>query len=297
MQTSWRKRMSRAIRGQLRSTVLSNHGIGIVTSSRNGLLVVDPRDFGVSRSLLRSGSYDWPEVCWLSQLVTADSRLVFVGAHLGALLIPIALRSGARNIVAFEPSPQNHRLLRMNLVLNDLSAVVVQHAAAGDREGHVGFTQNDSNSGNSRVSSSEGITVPVTTLDSALPVDSMGIDLVVMDVEGFEAHAIRGGTRTLERTRYFYVEYAPDQLAEQGSTPAEFIDLVAAKFSSMYLRADTPRFFPAKTYVDYLRELPLRRGLLMNLLFSNNPTPYFGPHPNCDTIHTTCQIGVPSNFD
>jgi FkbM family methyltransferase len=276
MQTSWRKRMSRAIRGHLRSSVLSNHGVGVVTSSQNGLLVVDPRDFGVSRALLRAGSYDWPEVCWLSQLVTADSRLVFVGAHLGALLIPIALRSGARNIVAFEPSPQNHRLLRMNLTLNDLSAVVIHHAAAGDREGHIGFTQNDSNSGNSRVSSSERMTVAVTTLDSALPADSAQIDLVVMDVEGFEAHAIRGGTRTLERTRYFYVEYAPDQLAEQGSTPEEFIELVAAKFGSMYSRADSPRFFPDKTYVDYLRELPLRRGLLMNLLFSNNPTPYFG---------------------
>jgi FkbM family methyltransferase len=276
MQISWRKRMSRAIRGHFRSSVLSNHGVGIVTSSQNGLLVVDPRDFGVSRSLLRGGSYDWPEVCWLSQLVTADSRLVFVGAHLGALLIPIALRSGARNIVAFEPSPRNHRLLRMNLTLNDLSAVVVHHAAAGDREGPIGFTQNDSNSGNSRVSSSEGITVPVTTLDSTLPADSTGIDLMVMDVEGFEAHAIRGGTRTLEHTRHFYVEYAPDQLAEQGSASSEFIELVATKFSSMYLQADTPRFFPDKTYVDYLRDLPVRRGLLLNLLFSNNPTPHFG---------------------
>jgi FkbM family methyltransferase len=243
MQISWRKRISRAIRGHFRSTVLSNHGIGIVTSSRNGLLVVDPRDFSISRSLLQAGAYDWPEVCWLAQRVAAHSRLVFVGAHLGALLIPIAVRSGARNIVAFEPSPQNHRLLKINLSLNDLSTVVVHHAAVGDREGQIGFTQNAINSGNSRVSSNGEVTVPVTTLDSALPVDSTGIDLLVMDVEGFETHAIRGGAQTLERTRYFYVEYAPDQLAEQGSSPAEFIELVAAKFSSMYLRADTPGSF------------------------------------------------------
>jgi FkbM family methyltransferase len=276
MQISWRKRMSRAIRGRFRSSVLSNHGIGIVASSKNGLLVVDPRDFSVSRSLLSGGSYDWPEVCWLSRLVNADSRLVFVGAHLGALLIPIALRSGARNIVAFEPSPQNHRLLRMNLSLNDLSTVVVHHAAVGDRQGQVGFTQNPINSGNSRVSSSGEVTVPVTTLDAALPADSMGIDLMVMDVEGFEAHAIRGGAKALGQTRYFYVEYAPEQLVEQGTTPAEFIELVAAKFSSMYLKTDTPRFFPDKTYVDYLRNLPLQRGVLLNLLFSNDLTPGTG---------------------
>lgn len=267
--------MSRAIRGHFRSAVLSNHGIGIVTSSRNGLLVVDPKDFSISRSLLQGGSYDWPEVCWLAQRVAAHSRLVFVGAHLGALLIPIAMRSGARNIVAFEPSPQNHRLLKMNLSLNELSTVVVHHAAIGDREGQIGFTQNTVNSGNSRVSSDGEVTVPVTTLDSALPVDPTGIDLLVMDVEGFETHAIRGGAQTLERTRYFYVEYAPDQLVEQGSSPAEFIELVATKFSSMYLRADTPRFFPDKMYVNYLKNLPSRRGLLLNLLFSNDPTPHF----------------------
>src|SRR2546430_565382 len=91
MLVPWRKRMSRAIRGRFRSLILSKHGIGILTSTKNGLLVVDPRDFNVSRSLLRSGSYDWPDVCLLARLVDQQSRLVFVGAHIGGLLIPIAL--------------------------------------------------------------------------------------------------------------------------------------------------------------------------------------------------------------
>jgi FkbM family methyltransferase len=272
MQVSWRKRMSRAIRGRFRSTVLSKHGFGVIASTRNGTLAVDPRDFGVSRTLLRGGTYDWPEVCWLSALVRADSRLVFVGAHLGALLIPIAQRSGARKIIAFEPSPTNHRLLKINLALNGLETVVVHNAAVGDREGEVGFTQNSSNSGNSRVSTRGEVRVPVTTLDSALSADTTEIDLLVMDVEGFEVYAIRGSAQVLSRTRYFYVEYAPEQLVEQGSSTAEFIDLVARNFSSMYLQADTLRFFPARTYVEYLRNLPDRRGLLLNLLFCNDAT-------------------------
>jgi FkbM family methyltransferase len=273
MQVSLRKRLSRAIRGRLRSTVLSNHGIGIIASTRNGLLVVDPRDFSVSRSLLRGGSYDWPEVCWLARLVTPDSRLVFAGAHLGATLIPIALQSGARKIVAFEPSPRNHRLLKINLALNDLTAVVVHNAAVGDRQGEIGFTQNPINSGNSRVSASGEARVAVTTLDSALQADPLPIDLMVMDVEGFEVHAIRGAVGVLSRTRYFFVEYAPEQLLEQGSSPAQFIDAVAANFSSMYLQGDTLKFFPARTYSDYLKNLPQRRGLLLNLLFCNDTAP------------------------
>jgi FkbM family methyltransferase len=269
----WRKRISRTIRGQLRSLTLSNHGIGVLAQTRNGLLVVDPSDFGVSKSLLSNGSYDWQAICWLSPVLNQQSHIVFVGAHLGALLIPITLQSGARHIAAFEPSPRNHRLLKMNLALNDLSDVTVYNLAAGDSKGIIQFTENRINSGNSRVSQNGEVTVAVTTLDAALPIEWGAIDLLVMDTEGFEVHAIRGAAQTLARTRYFYVEYSPEQLLEQGSSPKEFIELVARRFDSMYLSSPEVRFFPSKTYVKYLQEIPWRQGLLLNLLFSDDTRP------------------------
>lgn len=270
MHVPWRKRISRVLRGRLRSLTLSNHGIGVVAQTRNGLLVVDPRDFGVSKSLLSDGSYDESGIRWLSPLLDQQSRIVFVGAHLGALLVPLALQSGSRHIVAFEPSPGNHRLLKMNLALNDLTGVTVHNLAVGDSKGDIQFTENRINSGNSRVSQNGEISVAVTTLDAALPAEWPAIDLLVMDTEGFEVHAIRGAAQSLARTRYFYVEYAPEQLSEQGSTPKEFIELIASRFDSMYLPGPEVRFFSSKTYVKYLQEIPWRRGLLLNLLFSND---------------------------
>lgn len=273
MKISWRKKISRTIRGNLWSLKLSNHGVGVVAQTKNGLLVVDPRDFGVSRSLLSKGTYDWTAISWLAPLLERQSRMVFVGAHLGALLVPLALQSGSRNIVAFEPNPATHRLLGMNLALNGLADVTVHRLAVGDRKGSIGFTHNRLNSGNSRVSQTGEVVVDVTTLDSALYPDASTVDLLVMDTEGFEVHAIRGGTQTLARTRYFYVEYAPEQLVEQGSTPEEFIESVAGQFESMYLPGEPARFFPSRSYVKYLRELPQRRGLLLNLLFANDGAP------------------------
>jgi FkbM family methyltransferase len=271
MHVPWRKRVSRLIRGRLRSLTLSNHGIGVVAQTKNGLLVVDPRDFGVSGSLLSRGAYDWTAISWLLPLLGPDSRIVFVGAHLGALLIPIALHSGSRRIVAFEPAPHNHRLLKMNLALNGLASTTVHQQAVGDTAGTVRFTENPINTGNSRVSAHGEVSVPLTTLDDALPPDWSATDLLVLDTEGFEAHAIRGASRTLAQTRYFYVEYAPEQLLEQGSSPAQFLELIASHFGSMYLQDGG--FFPARTYVKHLSELPLRRGLLLNLLFANDAEP------------------------
>jgi FkbM family methyltransferase len=270
----WRIRVSRQVRGYLRSLTLSKSGIGVVADTRNGVLIVDPRDFGVSSSLLRWGAYDWTSISWLLPLLNQESRIVFAGAHLGALLVPIALHSGSRNIVAFEPAPRNHRLLQLNLALNGLTAVVVQQRAVGDSEGSIRFTQNIINTGNSRISQTGEVVVPVTTLDAALqPASWPHTDLLVMDTEGFEVHAMRGAQRLLEQTRYFYVEYAPEQLAEQGSSTQEFLELAANSFASMYLQGSEAQFFPSRTYVQYLKQVPPRRGLLLNLLFSNDARP------------------------
>jgi FkbM family methyltransferase len=272
VQISWRKRISRLIRGKLRARVLSRYGEGILANSRNGLLVVDPRDFNVARSLLRNGFYDWAEVEWLSAILTPESRIVFVGAHIGALLVPIARRSGSRHIVAIEPSPRNHRLLSMNIALNGLQSITLHHVAIGESEGTVRFTENPINSGNSRVSDSGEVEVPASRLDVVLA-DLSAVDLLIMDIEGFEVRAMRGGIGALAKTRYLYVEYAPEQIQEQGSEPVDFIELLAERYSSMYLPGQEVRFFPDRTYVAYLKGLPDRRGLLLNLLFSNEKEP------------------------
>jgi FkbM family methyltransferase len=272
MHVPWRKQISRAIRGKLRARVLSRHGEGILANTRNGLLIVDPRDFGVSRSLLTRGTYDWTAIEWLCRILADNSRIVFVGAHIGALVVPIALKSGSRDIVAFEPSPTNHRLLSLNLALNGLQGIEMHRVAAGDAAGTVRFAHNPINSGNSRIAAAGDIEVQVRRLDDVLE-SSPGIDMLVMDTEGFEVRAMRGAGATLRKTGYFYVEYAPDQLVEQGSRAEDFIDAAAELFSSMYLPGEPVRFFPDKSFVAYLRELPPRRALLLNLLFANDASP------------------------
>ena len=58
----WHIRLSRRLRGRLRAALLGRHALGIVARTRNGLLLLDPRDYTVSKRLLREGEYDWPVV-------------------------------------------------------------------------------------------------------------------------------------------------------------------------------------------------------------------------------------------
>ena len=235
MQVPWRKRFSRLLRARWRTRVLSRHGIALVAETRNGTLAVDARDFNVSRHLLERGEYDWAQLTLLKSLLAPGARLVVVGAHIGSVLIPLARECGAHATLAFEPSPRNRRLLAMNLALNGLGELRVEASAVGDAAGVARFTENPINSGNSRVSAGGEIEVPVVTLDATVPSSWPQVDLLVVDAEGFEVQVLRGAGATLPRTRALYIEYAPEQLEEQGCSVAQFAALLAPEFGCVYV--------------------------------------------------------------
>jgi len=265
------KRLSRQLRGRWRHQILAEHGVAVVADTKNGLLAVQPGDFNVSRALLRHGEYDWPQIELLAGLVGESSRLIFAGSHIGALLVPIVRAARTRAVLAYEPSPRNCRLLKMNLALNDIDGVVVSNSALGQHPGTIRFTENQINSGNSRVSVAGGeIEVPVDTLDRTVPADWDSIDLIVMDIEGSEVKAMRGGGAVLAKTRRLYVEFAPEQLEEQGSSSEEFVALAGKFFKSAYVIDGSMKFMLAGDFSTELLPHSARRGFLLNLLFTQD---------------------------
>lgn len=250
---------------------MGEHGIAILAETKNGRLAVPAGDFNVSRSLLQDGEYDWPQITWLKPLLDPNSRLVFAGAHIGALLIPLVTGAGTRSVVAYEPSPRNFKLLAANLELNGTQGVRTINAALGERVGDIRFTENAINTGNSRVARAGGeITVKLTTLDATLPDDWDGVDLIVMDTEGSEVAAMLGAPATLAKTRNFYVEFAPEQLREQGSGAAEFAETVDKYFRSAYVFGAPILFLGPGKFAEYLKGRQHSRSLLLNILFTQD---------------------------
>jgi FkbM family methyltransferase len=265
------KRLSRQVRGRWRARSLGEHGIAIVAETKNGRLCVQAGDFNVSRSLLQNGEYDWPQITWLKQVLDAQSRAVFAGAHIGAVLIPLARMVEMRSILAFEPSPRNFKLLNMNLALNRVEGVIAVNAALGDHSGNIQFTENSINTGNSRIAPSNGeINVKLETLDRTIPRDWNSIDLIVMDTEGSEVAAMRGARTTLSKTKNLYIEFSPEQLHEQGSSAVEFAEIAAQHFKSAYVFGAPILFFGPEKFAGYLKSLQDHRGLLLNILFTQD---------------------------
>jgi FkbM family methyltransferase len=259
------------LRGRWLTRSLGEHAIAIVADTKNGRFCVPAGDFNVSRSLLECGEYDWPQINWLKQLLDAKSRVVFAGAHIGAVLIPLARISGTRSIVAYEPSPRNFRLLTMNLGLNGIEGVIAINAALGDRAGRIQFTENNINTGNSRVAPTDGeITVSLETLDKTIPADWAAIDLIVMDTEGSEVAVMRGAQMSLAKTKNLYVEFSPEQLREQGSSASEFVETVEKYFKSAYVFGASILFLGPEKFAEHLNGLQNCRSLLLNVLFTQD---------------------------
>jgi FkbM family methyltransferase len=203
----------------------------------------------VGRRLSFHGRYDPELLSFLLERCEAASEVLFVGAHVGALAIPAAKR--ARRVVAVEANPATFELLRMNVALNGLQNVEIHNFAAGDRNGEVGFLTSRLNSGASGVEMGgwgeayiydkpEKIVVRMKTLDQAFP--GARFDLIVMDIEGSEALALRGMNALVGRSRGLLVEVFEQHLRRIARvTNEEFLSLLEPHFDEALVLPEKPR--------------------------------------------------------
>ena len=267
----WFKKASRTMRRHFRMRTLDKHGMAILCRSSNGLLAVEAGDFAVGRTLLRKGSYDWDEILWLRSVTRNQrERLLIVGGHIGALATPLA--ESFNNVWVFEADPGNFELLSINLKLNGRINVQAFNQAVGSKEQQIGIARNKLNTGNSSVTdvNHSQTTVQMVRLDAVLP--DQCIDLLVMDIEGYEPQAISGLGVLFDKVQKLYMEFAPNQLRAQGNDPAVFLQRLFAVFPHRYLfNKGIVTELHNEVLPAWLAQAIAKKDFLENVLFSRTP--------------------------
>ena len=225
---------------RFRRWVMGSHSTAVLVESWNGDLLVPITDFFVGRRLTRHGSFDREMIEELSRLLGPDSDVLVVGAHVGALLVPLARRG--RSAIGVEANPETFRLLERNVLLNGLKNVELLNLAASDREGTVELLANTTNTGGSKVKPAghkrlefyyddpETVEVKSERLDDLL--GERSFDLVVLDVEGSEYRALRGMPEILAKVGHLVVEVAPNHIDNvAGVTREEFVSAIPERFT------------------------------------------------------------------
>ena len=199
-------------------------------------------------------------VALLDTLFSSGSVVLDVGANIGCTSILFGER--ARRVIAFEPSPTTFRYLQRNIEQARLPNVELRNIALGSLAGDSQLTFAPSNRSGGFVSdktvASVGHvteTIAIRRLDDIvgeLALDAL--DLVKIDVEGFEKSVLEGGRETVLRFR----PIAAIELnhwclnALQRICVPDFLDYLCAMFP-LLVAVDGDRYLdvsdPAERYI------------------------------------------------
>jgi FkbM family methyltransferase len=155
-------------------------------------------------SRVLGGVYNEPETHTFIRRIAAHLKFDFieVGGSIGEILVDIAKCQNVTSAYVFEPNPRCAKIIKLNLVLNDLEHVELKQAAVGEKDGTAKMYFGSNSPTASILSESSmllGQVVEVVTLDNYFQAKKLQPNLVMLiDVEGYEPLVLRGAKRIIE---------------------------------------------------------------------------------------------------
>lgn len=183
---------------------------------------------------------DGRELRALETLAQPGMVVCDVGANLGVTAAAFAQRVGRQGrVLAFEPDPVNASLFRRHLRHRPFANVTLLEIGLDERPGTRYLRTNPASRADSRIVPA-GVAAPPNTV--AVPCDSLDavlarlqvdrVDLIKIDVQGFEPLVLRGMRATLAKNPrlQMILELYPEGLAEQGQAPQSLLDFLFDTF-------------------------------------------------------------------
>jgi len=131
---------------------------------------------------------------------------------------------------SFEPSPDNFK--RLSAATHDLSNVRLTQAAVGERSGESKLYVSDKLNVDHRAYKANGdsrraVPTDMVALDDYFK-PGQRVDLIKMDIQGYELHALRGAQRVLQENRdiNLLLEFWPAGLEQAGVGWGELVELL-----------------------------------------------------------------------
>ena len=192
----------------------------LLRSIQGSKMFLDPSDPGISRDLLIYGIREetasqafQKELRALLKVTEGKVVVLELGANIGYYALMEAKVLGNRSkILAFEPDVNNINLLRANIAINGYNDLFnVKHAAVGGEDGKAILAlSNHSNlhrilpNGHylkKNTDSGNKVEVEMYTVKTILAqhnIQNIDVNVIRMDVEGYEAHIFRGMEELIE---------------------------------------------------------------------------------------------------
>ncbi len=218
--------------------------------------------------------YEPFETRWFLKHVRPGQTVVDVGANIGYYTLLLARQVGNEGrVFAFEPDPTNFAILEKNVELNGYRNVTLERLAVSNTNGFVKLLWNDANHGDHRIGAVEsdlpGIEVRTVRLDDYFSGHEGSIDVIKMDIQGAEYHAVLGMQHLLARQPQLKLvtEFWPAGLADAQGEPRAMLALFESLgYRPQELDERQGRVRPADQH-DLLSRFTRENRSATNLLF------------------------------
>ncbi len=185
----------------------------------------------------------------LYSLVNERDVVLDVGTNIGETLFHFAQLAGANGFVyGFEPDNSNFANVQKNISLNDFRNIEVFNIGVSDKRETLKLYRVDShNLGMNRILNeaeaakyADFTTIETDSLDRIVLENKIEkVDLIKIDIEGYEMHALRGARQLLETFKpRLFIEIGYARLLNLGTSPAELISYLM-KFGYKVFHAET----------------------------------------------------------
>ncbi|HYZ34235.1 MAG TPA: FkbM family methyltransferase [Crenalkalicoccus sp.] len=215
-------------------------------------------------------------------LLPAQGVALDVGANLGLTAIAFAALAPQGRVIAVEPAPRTFAALRANLAANGLDGrVAAEGVALAAAPGEVAFHAEPDHSAGAKLVSDRALdrarlapeTVRAETLDALVARHGLGrLDLIKVDVEGFEGDVLDGAAATLARFRpACIVEFnAWTLLCNRDANPRHVLEAWLARFPFVHaFRGQAaPQRVTAETALGFLHDHLVQRRCADDLVLS-----------------------------
>jgi FkbM family methyltransferase len=193
-------------------------------------------DGGVSRNLeLYNGNYEAEkfETMIFRTVIKKNMLVVDVGAHFGYYTLIAANIAGAGGkVFAFEPCPQNYKLLKLNIKINKYANIIPLQYCILDEKRNVKLYISPNNSGDNRISATDErrpfIYVNSITLDEFFHGKEKLIDVIKIDTQGAEFMVLKSMHSILSTNNHIicFTELWPQGLENNKSSLNDFYNLL-----------------------------------------------------------------------
>jgi len=176
----------------------------------------------IALGLIASGVYDPATCAVIQKALPCHGTFLDVGANVGIMTVKAGVQwCPEGHVIGFEASPRIHAWLKGNLCLNGLEQVTVLNRAVTERSGDfmTFFDAPDAKFGMgslaNRFGSAEQHVESICLDDAVSQAGVSHVDVIKVDVEGFELGVFRGARRILSQSRPPLIVFEFNDWAEE----------------------------------------------------------------------------------